>query len=83
MPDEEDEVEIEDDVEETFFDLHFTLGLWIRNNWIYPAKEEELKRLVRCFVNPDDINYKLTCYAPDLASSIIIKEYLSYLRRKP
>ena len=35
-------VQMEDTIE-----LHFTLGLWIRNNWIYNQTEEEIKALLK------------------------------------
>ena len=28
---------------------HFTLGMWIRNNWIYQQREEDVKRLAKAF----------------------------------
>ena len=30
-------------------DYHFTLGMWIRNNWIYEQNEEDVKRLAKAF----------------------------------
>ena len=30
---------------EDIFEFHFTLGLWIRNNWLYDRSEEELESL--------------------------------------
>ena len=34
---------------EDLFEFHFTLGLWIRNNWLYDRSEEERSWL--CKVN--------------------------------
>ena len=31
------------------FEFHFTLGLWIRNNWLYDRSEEELESLSKAF----------------------------------
>ena len=60
------------DVEE----FHFTLGLWIRNNWLYPQSLEETEELLKDFgVDP------LFCHPDDL-SSTILKEYRKYLKRK-
>ena len=33
-------------VEDKVFDFHFSLGLWIRNNWIYPMSHEEIQSLI-------------------------------------
>ena len=30
-------------------EFHFTLGLWIRNNWLYDRSEEELDSLSKAF----------------------------------
>ena len=30
-------------------EFHFTLGLWIRNNWLYDHSEEELEALSKAF----------------------------------
>ena len=43
-------------------EFHFSIGLWIRNNWLYPQSEEETDKL--------------------LQSSIILKAYRKYLKRK-
>ena len=34
---------------EDLFEFHFTLGLWIRNNWLYERNEEELESLSKAF----------------------------------
>jgi hypothetical protein len=53
-------------------ELHFTLGLFIRNNWIHGNR------------NPELINYFQTkdLYHPDDISSVIIKSYWHYLNNK-
>ena len=46
-------------------DYHFTLGLWIRNNWIYEQSEEDVNRLAKAFrtnyivFDPDSLSEKL------------------------
>ena len=30
-------------------EFHFSLGLWIRNNWIYQQNEEDVNRLAKAF----------------------------------
>ena len=30
-------------------EYHFSLGMWIRNNWIYEQEEEDVKRLAKAF----------------------------------
>ena len=58
------------------FEYHFTLGLWIRNNWIYEQEEEDVKRLAKAFrtempfLEADDLSMK------------IIEYYQRYLKRK-
>ena len=34
---------------EDIIEFHFTLGLWIRNNWLYDRSEEELESLGKAF----------------------------------
>lgn len=56
-------------------EFHFSLGLWIRNNWLYPQSQEETEKLLKSFgENP------LFCH-PDDQSSIILKAYRKYLKR--
>ena len=69
--------------EDASFDVHFSLAMWIRNNWIYQQKEEDIKGLMRQFVNPDDrLTFGLICYSADMASSTIINSYIDYLKTK-
>ena len=57
-------------------EYHFSLGMWIRNNWIYEQDEEDVNRLAKEFkadymiINPDSISEK------------IIESYQRYLKRK-
>lgn len=57
-------------------DYHFTLGLWIRNNWIYEQSEEDVKRLAKAF--RDDLWF----VEPDSLSWKIIDSYIRYLKCK-
>ena len=53
-------------------DTHFTLGLWIRNKWIYPGDRWEGVWLKLLFGESD----------ADILSSKIIECYRVYLRKK-
>jgi hypothetical protein len=57
-------------------DYHFTLGLWIRNNWIYEQSEEDVNRLAKAFRT----NYIV--FDPDSLSEKLIESYQKYLKRK-
>ena len=50
---------------EGLFEFHFTLGLWIRNNWLYDRSEEEMESLSRAFC------VNAPCFEDDLSSSIL------------
>ena len=56
-------------------DFHFTLGLWIRNNWLYDRSEEELESLSKAF--GVDAPY----FAADDLSSEILEAYKKHLKR--
>lgn len=64
-------------IEKDVFELHFTLGLWIRNNWIYPQSQEETEKLLKTFSKKGS----LFCH-PDDYSSIILEAYRKHLKRK-
>ena len=57
-------------------EYHFSLGIWIRNNWIYQQEEEDVNRLAKAFridmpfIRADDLSEK------------IIEYYQRYLKRK-
>ena len=56
--------------EEDIIELHFGLGMWIRNNWLYPTNSRLTKELLELkpdFSHPDDM------------SSFILLEYNRYL----
>ena len=60
---------------EDLFEFHFTLGLWIRNNWLYDRNEEELESLSKVF--GVDAPY----FAADDLSSEILEAYKKHLKR--
>ena len=56
-------------------DFHFSLGLWIRNNWIHGQDDEDVDCLARAFRTG-------LFFDPDTLSEKIIKSYQTYLKRK-
>lgn len=58
------------------FEFHFTLGLWIRNNWLYDRSEEEIEQLCKAF------DTDLPAFAADDLSSEIIEAYQNHLRKR-
>lgn len=60
---------------EDLFEFHFTLGLWIRNNWLYDRSEEEPESLSKAF--GIDVPY----FAADDLSSEILEAYQKHLKR--
>ena len=59
---------------EDIIEYHFTLGLWIRNNWLYERTAEDEESLCQAF----DIPF----YEPDELSSEILEAYQKYLKKK-
>ena len=55
---------------------HFSLGMWIRNNWIYQQEEEDVKRLAIAFRT--DVLF----FEADDLSMKIIEYYQRYLKRR-
>ena len=72
LSDEEKRTIIKEDV----IELHFGLGMWIRNNWLYPQSDEDIEKLQRSFSSKD-----FMFYPPDEASSIILEAYQKHLRK--
>ena len=66
---------------EDTIDLHFSLGLWIRNNWIYPQSQEAVEKLLRQFDDSGDEDMPMFIH-PDDYSSIILDAYQEYLKQK-
>ena len=65
---------------EDTFELHFELGLWIRNNWIYNQNEEDLKALLKDITGESEDDFFLI--HPDDCSSVILDAYQEYLKQK-
>lgn len=57
-------------------EFHFSLGMWIRNNWIYEQDEKDVKRLAKAFRTDYII------FDPDSLSEKIIESYQNYLKCK-
>lgn len=73
MLSEEDKIQM---VKSDPIEYHFSLGIWIRNNWIYQQEEEDVNRLAKAFrINMPFIR------ADDLSGKII-EYYQRYLKRK-
>ena len=54
-------------------EYHFSLGMWIRNNWIYPLNREDEKVFMEMFVEDKK---SLLYIHPDSKSSVIIEKYV-------
>ena len=63
-------VEAKDTIE-----FHFTLGLWIRNNWLYDRSEDELESLSKAF------GIDMPFFEADDLSSEILEAYKKHLKR--
>ena len=57
-------------------EYHFSLGMWIRNNWIYEQEGEDVKRLAKAF------RTEMLFFEADDLSMKIIEYYQRYLKRK-
>ena len=57
-------------------EYHFSLGMWIRNNWIYAQEEEDVKRLAKAF------RTEILFFEADDLSMKNIEYYQRYLKRK-
>lgn len=66
---------------EDTIDLHFSLGMWIRNNWIYTQGGEAVEALLKEFVDKEDKDMPLFIH-PDDYSSTILDAYQEYLKAK-
>ena len=55
-------------------DSHFTLGMWIRNTWIYGNEEERVKALAK------DLGEEIFWDA-DSISSALLDDYKKHLRK--
>lgn len=61
---------------EDIIEFHFTLGLWIRNNWLYDRSNEELESLSKAF------RVNVPFFEADELSSAILEAYKKHLKRK-
>jgi hypothetical protein len=59
---------------EDIIEFHFTLGLWIRNNWIYDRSNEELESLCNAF------GIDIPFFEADELSSGILEAYKKHLK---
>lgn len=57
------------------FEFHFSLGLWIRNTWIYGNEEERVEALAK------DLGEVIYWQADDL-SSALLDGYKKHLKKK-
>ena len=57
------------------FEFHFSLGMWIRNNWIYEQEDADVKHLVELFSKCPEFMFA------DELSNDIIKDYKRHLKR--
>ena len=73
MLSEEDKKEL---VKGDAIEFHFSLGMCIRNNWIYEQNEEDVNRLAKAF------RTDFIVFDPDGLSGKIIESYQRYLKRK-
>ena len=66
----------QDFVKRDAIEFHFSLGMWIRNNWIYKQEEEDVNRLAKAF------RIEFIIFDPDGLSGQIIESYQRHLKRK-
>jgi len=58
---------------ENMSEFHFSLGMWIRNNWIYTGERENLESLMKDLGEPEFL-------IGDMASSAILDAYQKHLK---
>jgi len=58
---------------ENMSEFHFSLGMWIRNNWIYTGERENLESLMKDLGEPEFL-------MGDMASSVILDAYQKHLK---
>ena len=58
---------------EDLVDFHFSLGMWIRNYWIYTGERENLESLMKDLGEPEFL-------MGDMASSAILEAYQKHLK---
>ena len=60
---------------EGMWEFHSSLGMWIRNNWIYTGERENLESLLKDIGEPGFL-------IGDMASSAILEAYQKYLKKE-
>lgn len=69
------------ETEDLFF-THFSLGMWIRNNWIYPLNNEDMRSFMKMFADDEENQDGFFFFLPDGLSTNIIEKYAEYLKKK-
>ena len=73
------------------FDFHFSLGMWIRNYWIYSGEKVNLVSLLKDLgekvpgfddVDSEEITDPIIMMHPDDMSTVILEAYQKQLRGK-
>lgn len=59
------------------YQCHFDLGMWIRNNWIYPHPEADILSI---FANENGMRVFST--SPDIDSEQIVEAYWEHLQKQ-
>lgn len=67
-------------IKEDVYKMHFGLGMWIRNNWLYSQSDEEIKELLKTFKKRDSF-IDLTPIHRDCVSSEILEAYQKHLKK--
>lgn len=70
-------------------DMHFGLGLWIRNEWLYGCEKDENAALIKDITRIDNIEHGLPDDSPfsmfvsggDMFSGFIIDRYREHLKQ--
>ncbi len=69
---------------ETLVEYHFSLGMWIRNTWIYNNDPERVKSLQASLDKQnDDLDADILLFQPtaDFISEEILEAYQEYLKQ--
>lgn len=78
LTDEEKTVVMQSDI----VDLHFGLGMFIRNKWLYSASEDDLRTLVCSMKHiKEELDFVPLLGGMDTLSSDILKRYAEHLKR--
>ena len=78
LTDEEKAVVMQSDI----LDLHFGLGMFIRNKWLYSAEHEEMQALLRSMEGEKDESKLMPMLGgADYLSTEILNRYVKHLKR--